>query len=275
MAKRVRRPSPSKTFRIAATGDQSPETKLTICLTLLCAAFLLTSVLLLWVRAAVRQGPDAVTLQLGPAEPCLSAGLDADIKTEEVESLRRDSEYFIPAYTFLFLMLGLVVFCATGPEWRWSFIIMLLALLAARCDFLENRYLDACLDGEPSAARLASTWSCWKWALLGLTLAAASPFFLQREDRTRNIGLVLIASGMIGLLVFIPTGREELVVRYLFSPTFAVGLLLVVGSCLTDVVSPPQRAAHWQERGRKASPRREARPRGKRTEKTLEQPGGS
>ncbi|HXG20257.1 MAG TPA: hypothetical protein VNN62_14430 [Methylomirabilota bacterium] len=275
MAKRVRRPSQGKTLRVVSKGDHSPETKLTICLTLLCATFLLTSVLLLWVRAAVRQGPDAVTLQLGPAEPCLSAGLDADIKTEAVESLRRDSEYFIPAYTFLFMTLGLVVFCATGAAWRWSLVIMLLALLAARCDFLENRYLDACLDGEQSAARLASTWSCWKWALLGLTLAAAAPLFLQREDRTRNIGLVLIASGVIGLLVFIPTGREELVVRYLFSPTFAVGLLLVAGSCLADVVSPHQRAAHWQERGRKASPPKTARPRGKRTERAIEQTGGS
>jgi hypothetical protein len=278
MAKRARRSSSLKLLRFVPQGASSPETKLTVCLRLFFASFLFTSLLSLWVGAAVRQGPDAITLQLGPAEPCLSAGLDADIKTEEVESLRRDSEYLIPSYTFLFMMLGLVILSAPGPAWRFSFAIIALALFAARSDFLENRYLDACLDGEQSAAHLAYTWSCWKWALLGLTSAAASPLFLYREDRTRQIGFMLIASGVIGLLVFAPTGRAELVVRYLFFPMFAASFLLVVSSCLADLISPSQRAVHWQERSRKAPSPRTARPRAKRTEKAekaLEQPSGT
>jgi hypothetical protein len=211
------------------------------------AALVFTAILSLWVGAAVQDGPSPITLELGPAEPCLTAGLNADIKAEEIESLRRDA-YFIPVYTFLLLSLGLVVFRAAGREWRWSLAIFFLAIITAQCDFSENTFLDSCLDGNSSAAHLAFAWSRWKWAALAAALAAAAPLFLARTDRTRQIGFVLAATGLIGLLVFIPTGREELVVHYLLAPALALSFLLIAGSFVADLAVPGQRSAHWKDR---------------------------
>lgn len=240
-----RRRSPSKSSRSSAKKKQPVSDKLVICLKVFLAALALNTLMFLWVGAAVQDGPSPVTMQLGPAEPCLAAGLNADLKAEENESLRRDA-YFIPVYTFLFLSLGLVMFCASGPEWRFSFAIFFLAMLVAQCDLFENTYLDACLDGNHSAAQLAFAWSRWKWALLGMTMASAAPFFFTRKDRTRQIGFVLSAAGVIGLLVFIPTGREELLVHYLLSPILAFSILLIASSFVGDLTIPAQRAAHWK-----------------------------
>jgi hypothetical protein len=114
------------------------------------------------------------------------------------------------------------VFCAAGREWRWSVAIFFLAIIAAQCDFSENTFLESCLDGNTSAAHLAFAWSRWKWATLAAALAAAAPLFLARTDRTRQIGFVLATTGLVGLLVFVPTGREELVVRYLLAPALVL-----------------------------------------------------
>ncbi len=240
-----RRRSSSKASRSSAKKKQPVTDKLAVCLKVFLAALGMNVLMLLWVGAAVQDGPSPVTLQLGPAEPCLAAGLNADLKAEETESLRRDA-YFIPVYTFLFLSLGLVMFCAAGSEWRFSLAIFFLAILAAQCDLFENNFLDACLDGNHSAARLAFSWSRWKWAVLGLTIASAAPLFLVRRDSTRRIGFALAATGLIGLLVFIPTGREELLVHYLLSPTLALSILLMAGSFVADLTVPGQRAAHWK-----------------------------
>lgn len=243
--KRRRRRSTAKASRSSTKKKSSKDDKLAICLMLFLAALAFTTLLSLWVGVAVQDGPSPITLELGPAEPCLTAGLNADIKAEEIESLRRDA-YFIPVYTFLFLSLGLVVFSARSSAWRWSIAIFFLAIIAAQCDLFENNFLDACLDGNQSAASLAFTWSRWKWAVLATALAAAGPLFLARTDRTRQIGFVLVATGLIGLLVFVPTGREELVVHYLLAPALALSFLLIAGSFIADLTVTSQRSAHWQ-----------------------------
>jgi hypothetical protein len=245
--KRAKRRSSAKAPRSSAKKKVPTDDKLAACLMLFLTTLALTAVLSLWVNAAVHDGPSPVTLQLGPAEPCFTAGLNADIKTEEIEGLRRDA-YFIPVYTFLFLALGLVIFCAAGPTWRWSIAIFLLAIIAAQCDLFENNFLDTCLDGNQSAASLAFSWSRWKWATLALALASASPLFLTRTDGTQKIGFVLAATGTMGLLVFIPTGREELVVSYILVPVLALSFLLIAASFVTDLMVPGQRSAHWKER---------------------------
>jgi hypothetical protein len=245
--KRTRRRSTAKTSRSSAKKKNLAGDKLAACLALFLSTLALTSLMLLWVGAAVQDGPAPLTLELGPAEPCLSAATNADIKTEEIEGLRRDA-YFIPVYTFLFLSLGLVMFCATGPEWRWSAAVLFLAILTAQCDLFENNFLDLCLDGNSSAAHLAFLWSRWKWVTLALTTAATAPLFFARTDGTRQIGFVLAATGLIGLLVFIPTGREELLVHYLLSPALALSIMLIAASFIADLVVPEQRTAHWKGR---------------------------
>jgi hypothetical protein len=237
--------SSPKPSRASAKKKPPVSDKLAICLKLFLAALALNTLMALWVGKAIQNGPSPLTLELGPAEPCFSAGTNADIKAEEREGLQRD-DYFIPTYAFLFLSLGLVMFCATGPEWRWSIVMFALTLLAAQCDLFENTYLDACLEGNRAAAPLAFAWSRWKWSLLGLTTASAAPLFLVRTDSTRRIGFVLAAAGAIGLLVFIPTGREELLARYLLSPVLGLSILSIAGSFVADLAIPAQRAAHWK-----------------------------
>jgi hypothetical protein len=95
---------------------------------------------------------------------------------------------------------------------------------------------------------LAFAWSRWKWAALAAALAASAPLFLARSDHTRKIGFVLAATGLVGLLVFVPTGREELVVHYLLAPAVVLSFLLIAGSFVADLAVPGQRSAHWKDR---------------------------
>jgi hypothetical protein len=206
----------------------------------------LAAALLFWVNAPVHQAPDPLTLQLNPVEHCLSTGQEADSKSETLESLRRDAQYLIPTYTLSFIALGLVVFCADDSLWMLGLVIILLAVLAARCDFLENQALEACLDGNQAAAKTAFSWTVWKWALLSFATAVTAPHFFHRTDWSQRISFVLASAGLFGLLVLAPTGKEAHIVRYLLLPLLILGLFSIGISFVIDLIAPHQREAHWR-----------------------------
>jgi hypothetical protein len=220
--------------------------RLTCSLALFLVTQALAAALLFWVNAPVHQAPDPLTLQLNPVEHCLSTGQEAETKSEALESLRRDAQYLIPTYTLSFIALGLVVFCADDWLWMLGLVIILLAVLAARCDFLENQALEACLDGNQTAAKAAFSWTLWKWTLLSFTVAVTAPHFFRRTDWSQRIGFVLASAGLFGLLALLPTGKEAHIVRYLLLPLLLLGLFSIVISFVIDLIAPQQREAHWQ-----------------------------
>jgi uncharacterized membrane protein len=250
MAQRSRRQTPAKTLRLVAKGRNLLPVRIICSLALFLTTQALAAILLFWVNAPIHQAPDPLTLQLNPVEYCLSTGQEAETKSEALESLRRDAQYLIPTYTLSFIALGLAVFCAEDSLWLLGLVIITLAVFAGRCDFLENQALEACLDGNHPAAKMAFSWTVWKWAFLSFTTAATAPHFFRRTDWSQRVSFVLASAGLFGLLILVPTGKEAQIVHYLLLPLLALGLLSIEISVVIDLVTPHQREAHWQAQKR-------------------------
>lgn len=248
MAQRSRRKTPAKTLRLVEKGRNLPPVRLLCGLALFLTTQALAAILLFWVNAPIHQAPDPLTLQLNPVEYCLSTGQEADTKSEALESLRRDAQYLIPTYTLSFIALGLAVFCTEDSLWMLGLVIITFAVFAGRCDFLENQALEACLDGNQAAAKMALSWTVWKWAFLSFATAATAPYFFRRTDWSQRISLVLAGAGLFGLLTLVPTGKEAQIVRYLLLPLLVFSLFSISVSFVIDLIARNQREAHWQAR---------------------------
>jgi hypothetical protein len=215
-------------------------------LTLFLLAFLAVGFLGLWSSAPLRSSPDPVALQLNPKDLCPAVAQDASAKTAVLEDLQWDSSSFIPAYTVLFIALGLAVFSGRSPTWIYGLGIVLLSILAAGSDLLENHYLESCLDGNYLAASLARKWSLTKWRLLSFATVAAAPVFLVRNDWTKNIGYILASLGIPGLLLLVPLNLAYPIVSYLLLPPLGLGLALSSITFVIDLINPNSRATHWR-----------------------------
>ncbi len=187
-----------------------------------------------------------LALQLNPKDHCPSIAQDVTTKMNVRESLQRDSWYFVPAYTVLFVALGLAVFSRRQPIWLYGLGIVLLTIFAAGSDLLENHYLESCIDGNYLAAGLARRWALRKWEFLSFATVAAAPSFLIRSDWTQKIGYVLATAGIPGLLLFVPVDLAYPVVNYALRPLLGLGLVLMLLTFVRDLMNPDSQKAHWQ-----------------------------
>jgi len=220
--------------------------KITVCLALFLFSFFASGLLSFLVTAPIKPPYNALVLQLNPRDYCPAVAQDAAAKIDVRESLQRDSWYFIPAYTLLFVALGLAVFSCQDPVWVYGLGIVLLTIFAAGSDLLENHYFESCIDGNYIAAGLARKWSLRKWEFLCFATFAAGPPFLARNDWTQKIGYVLAAMAVPGLLLFIPLNLAYPIVRYVLLPLLGLSLGLMSITFVRDLLSPSSLKAHWQ-----------------------------
>lgn len=220
--------------------------KITVCLALFLFALFSVSLLSFLVTVPLKPPYNALALQLNPREHCPAVAQDATAKMDVRESLQRDSWYFVPAYTLLFVALGLAVFSCREPVWIYGLGIVLLTIFAAGSDLLENHYFETCIDGNYIAAGLARRWSLRKWEFLAFATFAAAPPFLARTDWTQKIGYVLAAMALPGLLLFIPLNLAYPIVRYVLLPLLGLSLGLMTVTFIHDLLSPSALKAHWQ-----------------------------
>jgi len=220
--------------------------KITVCLALFLFCFFSTGLLSFLVTAPIRPPYEALALQLNPRDHCPAVAQDAAAKMDVRESLQRNSWYLVPAYTLLFVALGLAVFSCQDPIWIYGLGIVLLTIFAAGSDLLENHYFESCIDGNYIAAGLARRWSLRKWEFLSFATFAAAPPFLARNDWTQKIGYVLAAMVVPGLLLFIPLNLAYPIVRYVLLPLLGLGLGLISITFVRDLLNPSSLRAHWQ-----------------------------
>jgi hypothetical protein len=235
MAKHTTRRSTAKAARIASPERATP-TKVTFCSIMFLCCLALTGGLSIWVRTPIHQATDPLQLQLYPAEYCLTGGLNADTKSEHLESLRRDSWGFVPIYTLAFIFLGMTVFCVSESAWLYGAAMIVLAVFAAQCDWLENHHLEQCLDGNDAAASAAYVWTRWKWALLSFTAAALAPQSLARQDWRRILGYLLATGGGLGVVALLPTEKLAPFLRYVLIPLFTLNVFLVWAVYLVELI---------------------------------------
>lgn len=219
--------------------------KVTVCLALFLFAFFSAGLLSFFVTAPIQPPYNSLALQLNPNDYCPAVAQDATAKVAVRESLQRDSWYFIPAYTVLFVALGLAVFSRRNPIWIYGLGVVLLAIFAAGSDLLENHYLESCIDGNYIAAGMARRWSLRKWELLSFATVAAAPPFLARSDWTQKIGYVLAAMGIPGLLLLVPLDFAYPIVHYALLPLLGLGLVLMSITFIHDLMNPNAQRAHW------------------------------
>ena len=273
MAKRAKRRSLLIVPRLSTWKRYIP-TKTRFCLFLFVSNLALAGGLLSWMRAPMRQATDPLLLQLYPMEYCLAEGANADAKSEHLENLRKDSWYFVPVYTSALIFLGLTVFCASGSEWLYGVVILVLALFAAQCDLLENHHLEQCLDGNPSAAYAAYAWTRWKWATLSFTLAAFAPQLSTQQSWRRALRFLLITGGGLGIIAFLPTEKIAPFLRHLLVPFFLLNLILLWLTCAAELIRQEQGPKKQRQEllaTKVASPPRKKRERRKRKgEETLQ-----
>lgn len=231
-----------KAVRALPREQFSQEAKSTFCLIVFLCALVLTIGLVSWMRAPLQDAAAPLPLQLYPMEYCLTDGLNADTKSAQLENLRFDSWYVIPAYASSLLFLGLSVFCASGVEWRWGLAIILLTVFTVQCDFLENHHLEQCLDGNQAAAFTAYAWTRWKWAMFSFAVAALAPRYVQRKNWRRLLGASLLVSGATGLLALIPTEKIAPMIRYVLIPLLMTNLLLIGIVSAVDLLQPKTQA---------------------------------
>jgi hypothetical protein len=220
--------------------------KITVCLALFLFSFLSAGLLSFLVSAPIKPPYDALALQLNPRDQCPTVAQDTAAKIDVRESLERDSWYFIPAYTLLFVALGLAVFSSREPVWVYGLGIVLLIIFAAGSDLLENHYFESCIDGNYIAAGLARKWSLRKWEFISFATFAAAPVFLARRDWTQKIGYVLATMAIPGLLLFIPFNIAYPIVRYVLLPLLVFSLGLLAITFVRDLLNPSSLKAHWQ-----------------------------
>src|SRR5262245_19251755 len=123
---------PLKTRRVRATPSTKPRRlpnkrklevhsqKITVCLALFLFSLLSAGLLSFLVNAPIKPSYDALALQLNPREQCAAVAQDTAAKIAVRESLERDSWYFVPAYTLLFVALGLAVFSSRESVWVYG-----------------------------------------------------------------------------------------------------------------------------------------------------------
>jgi hypothetical protein len=245
--RRVRAHSPAKPRGIP--NKRKPEVylqKVTICLSLFLFSLLSAGLLGFLVNAPIKPPYDALALQLNPREQCPAVAQDAAAKIDVRESLERDSWYLIPAYTVLFVSLGLALFSSQEPIWVCGLGIVLLIIFAAGSDLLENHYFESCIDGNYIAAGLARQWSLRKWEFVSFATFAAGPPFLARKDWTQALGYLLAATAIPGLLLFIPLNLAYPVVRYVLLPLLLFNLGLLAITFVADLMSPNWFREHWK-----------------------------
>jgi hypothetical protein len=219
--------------------------KVTVCLALFLFAFFSAGLLSFLVTAPIQPPYNNLALQLNPNDYCPAVAQDATAKVAVRESLQRDSWYFIPAYTVLFVALGLTVFSSRNPLWIYGLGVVLLAIFAAGSDLLGNHYLESCIDGNYIAAGMARRWSLRKWEFLSFATVAAAPPFLARSDWTQKIGYVLAAMGIPGLLLLVPLDFAYPIVSYALLPLLGLGLVLMSITFIRDLMNPSAQRAHW------------------------------
>jgi hypothetical protein len=200
----------------------------------------------IWFAVSGSSAPHPIALQLNPRDLCPAVAQNSHVKVEVLEDLQRDSSYLVPAYTVLFISLGLAVFSGRQPTWMYGLGIVLLALFTAGSDLLENHYLESCVSGNYLAAEPARRWALLKWQFLSFATVAAAPAFLARRDWTQKIGYVLAATIVPGLLLLVPLNFARAVVGSVLLPLLGLGLTLLVISCAHDFTNPNARADHWQ-----------------------------
>jgi len=242
---RANSPAKPRKFPTKRKPEVYPQ-KITVCLALFLFSFLSAGLLSFLVSAPIKPPYNALTLQLNPKEQCPSVAQDAAAKIDVRESLERDSWYFVPAYTLLFVALGLAVFSSQDAVWIYGLGIVLLTIFAAGSDLLENHYFESCIDGNYIAAGLARRWSLRKWEFLSFATFAAAPPFLARNDWTQKIGYVLAAMAIPGLLLFIPLNLTYPIVRYLLLPLLLFSLGLLAMTFVRDLMSPSSLKTHWR-----------------------------
>jgi hypothetical protein len=243
MAKPTTRRSAAKASR-AASHERSTPTKVKFCSLVFLSCLALSGGLGVWVRAPIQQEPDPLQLQLYPMEYCLTTGLNVDTKSEHLESLRRDSWYFVPVYTSALIFLGMAVFCGSESTWLLGAAMIVLAVFTAQCDWLENHHLEQCLDGNDAAAYAAYAWTRWKWAMLSFTTTALAPQFLVRRDWRRILGYLLALGGGLGAVALLPTEKIAPFVRYLLIPLLTCNLVLIWAAYAVEFVRPRSQATH-------------------------------
>ena len=250
--------TPPKTKRVRANSSAKPRRsankkklevypqKVTVCLGLFLFSFLSAGFLSFLVSAPIKPPYDALALQLNPKDQCPAVAQDTAAKIDVRESLERDSWYFVPAYTLLFVALGLAVFSSREPGWIYGLGIVLLIIFAAGSDLLENHYFESCIDGNYIAAGLARRWSLRKWEFLSFATFAAAPPFLARSAWTQMIGYVLATMAIPGLLLLIPLNFTYPIVRYVLLPLLLFNLGLLAITFVHDLMNPSVLKAHWQ-----------------------------
>ena len=247
--KRTRNSSSTKPAR-SSSGSRGkvvryPQ-KVTVCLALFVFSFFSAGLLSFLVTAPINPPSSILALELNPKNYCAAIAQDATARIAVRESLQRDSWYFVPAYTLVFLALGLAVFSSRQPVWIYGLGIVLLSIFAAGSDLLENHYLESCIDGNFLAAGLARRWALSKWECLSLAFVAAAPPFLARKDWTKKIGYVLAAMGIPSVLLLVPLDFAYPLVRYAVLPLLGLGLGLMVITFVRDLMTPRSQKAHWQ-----------------------------
>ena len=268
MAKRAKRRSLLIVPRLSSWKRFIP-TKTRFCLLLFVSSLTLAGGLLTWMRAPIRQATNPLLLQLYPMEYCLAEGANADAKSEHLENLRRDSWYFVPVYTSALIFLGLTVFCASGSEWLYGVVILVLAVFAAQCDLLENHHLEQCLDGNPAAAYAAYAWTRWKWATLSFTLAAFAPQLFTQQSWRRALGFLLITGGGLGIIAFLPTEKIAPFLRHILVPFFLLNLILLWLTCAAEFVRQGQSPKKQRQEAGAPKPPRKKREKQKRKEEEV------
>jgi len=248
-AKRTRNSSSTKPPRSFSGSRRKLEVysqKITVCLALFLFSFFSAGFLSFLVTAPIKPPYNSLALQVNPNDYCPAVAQDATAKMAVRESLQRDSWYFVPAYTLLFVALGLAVFSSGNPIWIYGLGIVLLTIFAAGSDLLENHYLESCIDGNYIAAGIARRWSLRKWEFLSFATVAAAPPFLARNDWTQKIGYVLAAMGIPGLLLLVPLDLAYPIVHYALLPLLGLGLGLMSITFIRDLMNPSSHRTHWQ-----------------------------
>jgi hypothetical protein len=247
MAKHTTRRSAAKAAR-AASQERFTPTKVKFCSIVFLCCLALTGGLGVWVRAPIQQATDPLQLQLYPMEYCLTGGLNADTKSEHLESLRRDSWYFVPTYALAFIFLGMTVLCASESAWLYGAAMIVLTVFTAQCDWLENHHLEQCLDGNDAAAYAAYAWTRWKWATLSFAAAALASQFLARQDWRRILGYLLAIGGGLGTIALLPTEKVAPFLRYLLIPLLTCNLFLIWAAYAVEFVGARSQAHHRGKR---------------------------
>jgi hypothetical protein len=143
------------------------------------------------------------------------------------KSLRQDSLFLIPAYTLLFLSLGLYLFFSQGVGQVCGILVIFLAIAGAACDYQENRLLYSFVTNATMISAIAP-WTCAKWVLLFLAASAAAPWFLTKTDLSKWVGVFLALTGFAGLGILYHWKFFSLALGLFICGLFLIGVMFIV-----------------------------------------------